>query len=516
MSEESLSQIRRNKHLQANGGNYPLAQDGSSIIQVISQFDTLGSQVKVSIDPNELPFEVCVHGRISAFRKAGSICFIKLVDSSGSIQVLASKSAFADFDQLKQIDLGDIVEVTGRLCFSKTQEKSILLLQMRLLSKAILPPPEKFAGLSDPEIRYRKRYLDLLSSEESRAVAIVRSYTIRAIRAYLENQSFLEVETPTLTTVNSGANAKPFTTHHNTLDLDLYLRIAPELYLKRLLVGGLDRVFEIGKSFRNEGVSTRHNPEFTMLEFYQAYGTFENLIDHTNQLFSYVESYLENNLPLAVRNIYLTWRDNRSFTFSQPVRLTMLQAVHNAASKAGLRIDMGTNEVSLEEVSGGRKIDVALVRKAISECTTVGQKLSVMFEHMAEPFLSEDYRTVDGRYSVPVFITEYPKDICPLARSNDNDPLICDRFELYIEGRELCNAFQELNNPDEQKARFMEQLNQKQQDAMDYDADYIEALEYGMPPAIGFGMGIDRLVMLLTNSLSIKEVVLFPTMKPLG
>jgi lysyl-tRNA synthetase class 2 len=376
--------------------------------------------------------------------------------------------------------------------------------------------PEKFAGISDTEVKYRQRYLDLLSSEESRAVFTVRSYAMRGIRDYMEREGFLEVETSTLNAISSGANAKPFTTHHNALDMDLFLRIAPELYLKRLLVGGMDKVFEIGRNYRNEGLSTRHNPEFTMMEFYEAYANFPKLIERTTHLLTHVDVYVENNLPKNILPIYLAWKENRTFTFSNPVKISMLQAVYNAAAKLGVNLHITNTGVFSEQMSHhvNRKIDMDVMWAELSNCKTMGQAICTLFEHMAEPFLTQDYRTSDNKYSVPVFITDYPKDICPLARSQDANPDFCDRFELYVDGRELCNAFQELNDPNEQELRFKEQLADNSKDAMDFDADYVTALQYGMPPAIGFGIGLDRLFMLLTNASSIRDVILFPTMKP--
>lgn len=513
MSEQDLIRVRNEKHQEANNGNYPLASSNAvPINNLLNQFDN----AIVSIDPNCLGETLTTRGRVQTFRKGGSIAFITLYDSTGSIQLIASKSSFSDFSSLRLIDLGDIIEVEGKLCLSKTNEKSILLLNWRLLTKATRPMPEKFAGISDTEVKYRQRYLDLLSSQDSRAVFTVRSYAMRGIRDYMEREGFLEVETSTLNAISSGANAKPFTTHHNALDMDLFLRIAPELYLKRLLVGGMDKVFEIGRNYRNEGLSTRHNPEFTMMEFYEAYANFPKLIERTTHMLTHVEAYVENNLPNHILPIYLSWKENRTFTFNNAVKLSMLQAVHNGAAKLGVKLHINNTGISSEQLTHliNRKIDMDYLWAEVSNCKTMGQVICTLFEHMAEPFLTEDYRTPDNKYSVPVFITDYPKDICPLARAQDSNTKFCDRFELYVDGRELCNAFQELNDPKEQEFRFKEQLASNSKDAMDYDADYVTALEYGMPPAIGFGIGLDRLFMLLTNSSSIRDVILFPTMKP--
>jgi lysyl-tRNA synthetase class 2 len=331
----------------------------------------------------------------------------------------------------------------------------------------------------------------------------------------------MEVETSTLNTVSSGANAKPFTTHHNALDTNLYLRIAPELYLKRLLVGGFDKVFEIGRNYRNEGISTRHNPEFTMIESYQAYASFPKLIDQTilllQAVYSGVESDLEE-LPDSVRDYFQAWQDKAPFVLYDEVQISMFDAVTTACEKADISIAWEAYHLVVTSWAGcdigGVTINVKGLHHDLEQAQTVGSKLGVLFEYVAEPFLTEDYRTSDGKKSVPVFITEYPKELSPLARVSDSNPSVCDRFELFVDGRELANAFQELNDPTEQALRFKEQLESNDRDPMGFDADYIEALEYGMPPAIGFGMGVDRLVMLLTNAASIKDVILFPTLKP--
>ncbi len=338
----------------------------------------------------------------------------------------------------------------------------------------------------------------------------------------MEYKSFLEVETSTLNTLASGANAKPFTTHHNALDVEMRLRIAPELYLKRLLVGGMDRVFEIGRVYRNEGIDTKHNPEFTMMESYQAYGRFPELIEMTKYLLVDVYRFCETNLPANVLPFFRKWTQESPFLISKDhfVEVTMAEAVYRALDKAGIHIEWnGRNELHElcysspynERLS---KIDTKAMWVDVEASDAYGSVIAALFEHVAEPFLTEDYRTSDGTKSLPVFITEYPKVICPLARTSATNPEVCDRFELFIEGRELANAFQELNDPDEQARRFKEQLETNAKDAADYDADYIEALEFGMPPAIGFGMGIDRLVMLMTNTTSIKDVILFPTLRP--
>jgi len=443
---------------------------------------------------------------------------------SGSMQLIAARNNFPDYDRFRWLDLGDIVEVVGEPVLSKTGERSLLLSDWKVLTKAYRAPPEKFAGIADQELKYRKRYLDLMSDEETRARFVVRSLTLRAIRDFMDHREFLEVETSTLNSINSGANAKPFTTHHNALETDLFLRIAPELYLKRLLVGGYNRVYEIGRNYRNEGVSTRHNPEFTMMESYQAYGQFHELITNTKALLTHIDNFVFNQAYGTygwIRPYLVTYRRERTFTFEDFKEIPMHGAVLLACRKAGLALEFSvqsqTFQLEVKELDNPRlqKIDVAGMYHDLNNCGMVGEKLYVLFEHVVEPFLTEDYRTADGSKSVPVFITKYPKEVSPLARACDNNPHFCDRFELFVDGRELANAFQELNDPDEQAARFLEQLTDNGRDPMDFDADYVEALEHGMPPAIGFGMGIDRLVMLQTNAPTIKDVILFPTLKPI-
>lgn len=524
-SEDTLIEIRKQKHQELNGGTYPLAIGPRHINDTLDFM--IANPPPMSIDPAQLSNTMTLHGRITNFRKSGGISFIKISDASGAIQCIASKAVLNDFDRLSLLDLGDIIEVRGMLCLSKTSEKSILIMHWRVLTKSHRPPPEKFSGIVDQELKYRKRYLDLMSSEETRATFVIRSCTLRAIRQFMENNDFMEVETSTLNTVSSGANAKPFTTHHNALETDLFLRIAPELYLKRLLVGGYDKVYEIGRSYRNEGISTRHNPEFTMMEFYEAYGNFHMLMQYAENLLVHVDEILETLLKNSFAlPYYLKYREARSFTFDRFEEVTMEKAVNKAFEKLHMRFslddqlygdwqkssDTPTPEAAMQRLV---KINVTELFSKINKVKTHGERIALFFEYLAEPFLAEDYRTSDGSKSLPVFVTEYPIEICPLARPCGYNPAVCDRYELFIEGRELCNAFQELNDPDEQARKFKEQLASNNKDAMDYDADYIEALEYAMPPAIGFGMGVDRLVMLLTNAASIKDVILFPTLKPL-
>lgn len=532
-SEETLMQVRRDKHQELNSGMYPLAT--TEIVWSVSEFLSMidfmiyEGEIKTSIILSEVKGSGTrtLHGRLIAIRKSGAISFLKLADLTGNVQLVATRDNLFDYASLRLLDLGDIVEVIGEPVLTKTGERSLLLSSWKVLTKSHRSPPEKFAGISDQELKYRKRYLDLMSSEDTRSRFIVRTYTLRAIRSYMDSQSFLEVETPTLNTIASGANAKPFTTHHNALDVELRLRIAPELYLKRLLVGGFEKVYEIGRNYRNEGIDTRHNPEFTMMESYQAYGNFPNLISYTKNLLAHIEQYLLTWLPPLVKKYYLSSRNDAHYSLSNFIEIPMWDAVIHAASKAEIlfdarihplihNIDSEMTALEVTNTSNERlsKIDMKGLFLELNNCASNGERIYTLFEYLVEPFLTEDYRTEDSKKSLSVFITQYPSAVSPLARAMDKAPSLCDRFELFVNGRELANAFQELNNPDEQSQRFINQLESNQKDPMDFDSDYIEALEYGMPPAIGFGMGIDRLIMLLTNSDSIKDVILFPTLRP--
>ncbi|CAB4196783.1 LysU Lysyl-tRNA synthetase (class II) [uncultured Caudovirales phage] len=524
-TENDLIEIRKRNHIDINGGIYPLALEGQKIGDVLFTFN---SNVQ-SLNPQDLGNSIIINGRIKFIRRNGGIAFVKLTDGTGSVQIIFSKAVLGDsFTQLKLLDLGDIISVDGKACLSKTNEKSLLVTNWSILTKAHRPPPEKYLGISNVETKYRKRYLDLMSDIDSRSVFAIRSRAIRAIRDFMESNDFMEVETSTLNSVNSGANAKPFTTHHNALDTDLFLRIAPELYLKRLLVGGFDRVYEIGRNYRNEGIDTRHNPEFTMIEFYEAYASFPKLIKQTKSLLTWIDYQLNTvDQDIFWKPFYDKCRAERTFaSWNDSVSIPMFDAVNKACDKAELIIgdhinvldqpgsnmlDLHVNNMQNERL---QKIDIKGLFNSLTECLSSGEKIAVLFEYVAEPFLTEDYRTEDGKLSLPVFITEYPSAICPLARRSDRNPNLCDRFELFVDGRELANAFQELNDPDEQAEKFQEQLIANSKDAMDYDADYVEALEYGMPPATGFGMGIERLVMLLVNAKNIRDVILFPTLKP--
>ncbi len=493
----------------------------------------------------ELAGEVSIRlaGRIVAQRSFGKAAFLRLRDRTGEIQLFCRKDALGeDFARLHaaggEVDAGDHVIAVGTAMVTKTGELSIEAKSIRLLTKAYRPLPEKWHGLQDVELRYRQRYVDLVANPDVADVFRARAYIVRALRGFLDGDGFLEVETPTLVSLIGGAIARPFNTHHNTLDLDLYLRIAPELFLKRCLVGGLERVYEIGRCYRNEGISTRHNPEFTMLEFYRAYATYDDLMDLTEKMLRHVDAELAKAMPTA----HARWVAGRPFTLAEPfvripmdaaalagVRVLGVPALHDAAGKgigALLQLlDEGFTEKIKEWAQvAKRKVDWGNFRKGFGKCENAGEKLFAVYEYFAEPFLAEDYRFTpqnegETSKSVPVFVVDHPFEISPLARRKDGDASLTDRYELFVEGRELCNAFSELNDPEDQAARFQEQVEKKARGAeetMDFDEDYIRALDHGMPPAAGFGMGIDRLVMMLCHQPSIRDVILFPLLRPEG
>jgi lysyl-tRNA synthetase, class II len=479
---------------------------------------------------------VHVRGRVVAFRSTGGLSFLRLRDATGEIQLLVSEAALGEaYARLEEIDLGDIVEAEGTLTASKRGELSIEPSRVRILTKALRPPPEKWHGLQDVETRYRQRYVDLVANPSVADVFRARSHIVRATRLVLDEVGFLEVETPTMHTVIGGAAAKPFHTHHNALDMNLFLRIAPELYLKRLLVGGLDRVYEIGRCYRNEGISTRHNPEFTMLEYYWAYATYDDLMAFTEIMLRSIDQELERAMPEA----HARWKEERSFALDEPfVRVPMHDAVATAARRtesaalkeaaeaggaavlARLGADFGEHIKEWAKGSPRAKaVDWGNFRKGWLKCENDGERLFAAYEYLAEPFLPDDYKASDGKRSLPVFVKDYPFEVSPLARRNDERPALVDRFELFVHGRELCNAFSELNDPDDQAERFRDQVRKKAagaEETMDFDEDYVRALEHGMPPAAGFGMGIDRLTMMLTNAPSIRDVILFPLLRPEG
>jgi lysyl-tRNA synthetase class 2 len=481
-----------------------------------------------------------VLGRLMARRGFGKVVFLRVRDGSGEIQLFVKQDVLGEgFGVLDDLDIADFVQAAGSVMVTQKGELSILVTELRLLTKAIRPLPDKWHGLTDVDLRYRRRYVDVIANPEVAAVMKARSAIIQGLRAFLDGQRFLEVETPTLHGIVGGAAAKPFQTHHNALDLDLFLRIAPELYLKRLLVAGFERVYEIGRCYRNEGISTRHNPEFTMLEFYCAYATYATLMDMAEALFRAVDRHLgERMQALSLDELWSKWCSERAFTLEEPFArvplkgaveaalraaqvpveaMTRLQEI--AAPAAGATADPGAELVKQWASVGerSRSIDWGNLRKGLRACGSDGERLFVAYEYFAEPFLAKDYRSKDGQKSIPVMIIDYPAEVSPLARRKDSDPTLVDRFELFVEGRELCNAFSELNDPDDQAERFREQVRKKAggaEETMDYDEDYIRALEHGMPPAAGFGLGIDRLTMMLTGQPSIRDVIAFPLLRP--
>jgi len=431
-----------------------------------------------------------VAGRVMAINRFGKAAFIRFKDRSGQLQAYIRKDKIGDeaYHLFKQLDVGDFVGLCGVLFQTKTGEWTLLANEFRLLCKTLRPLPEKFHGLKDPEKRYRQRYLDLIMNADVRELFIKRSRVIQEIRNFFLDRDFLEVETPMMQPIPGGAEAEPFKTHHNALGMDLYLRIAPELYLKRLVVGGFERVFEINRNFRNEGISTQHNPEFTMLEFYQAYATHVDLMELTEQLFAKVAqavigstqiSYQGNSIELAG-----PWR-----------RLSLHSALVDIG---GIDSELLNNKEGLLEFAAKNEIKITKTGK-------LGKIVTKLFDALVEPQLIQ-----------PTFITNYPAEVSPLSRRSDQQPTLTERFELFIAGSEIANGFSELNDPIDQRERFIQQVKSREagdENAHQMDEDYIEALEYGMPPTAGEGIGIDRLVMLLTDSISIREVILFPHMK---
>jgi len=432
-----------------------------------------------------------VAGRIMAKRDFGKAAFIQIQDRSGRLQVYVAKNQVGEegFELFRKFDLGDVVGLAGQPFRTKTDELSLRASSIQLLTKSLLPLPEKWHGLTDVETRYRQRYLDLMVNPDVQDVFRKRSRIIALIREFMVARDYLEVETPMMQPIAGGATAKPFITHHNTLKMDLFLRIAPELYLKRLVVGGFERVFEINRNFRNEGISIQHNPEFTMMEFYQAYATYEDLMDLTEELICHVAEQVLGSLkfPYGEREVDLSrpWQ-----------RLTVREAVLKYGDIAAADLDDRDTLMAY-----ANKLGLELDKNI-----GYGKLLTEVFDAVAEPELWQ-----------PTFITQYPTDVSPLSRKNDDNPEVVDRFELFVVGRELANAFSELNDPDDQRERFVNQLAEKEagdEEAHAMDEDYIRALEYGLPPTAGEGIGIDRLVMLLTNSPSIRDVILFPQLRP--
>ncbi len=451
-----------------------------------AQYD---SATKEGLEPQKV--SVSVAGRIMAIRSFGKAAFVQVQDRSGVIQLFVQKTALGDegYEHFKELDFGDIVFCTGMLFKTKTNELSVSAEKLVLITKSLRPLPEKFHGISDIEIKYRQRYLDLMTNEKTRETFLKRSKIVSTVRNFFTEHDYVEVETPMMHPLVGGAAARPFVTHHNTLDMKLYLRIAPELYLKRLVVGGLERVFEINRNFRNEGISIQHNPEFTMIEFYQAYATYEDLIPLTEKLFQRIAREVCGSEVIPYQGTEIN--------FKGPWRRITVEDSILQGTEFKDRSKLRDRAALLEY---GKRKHIPMTPKM-----NVGQLMLAIFEAEVEKTLIQ-----------PTFVTHYPLEVSPLSRKNEKDPFLVDRFELFIYGREMANAFSELNDPLDQKERFQCQVEAKKagdEEACDMDEDYVRALEYGMPPAAGQGIGIDRLVMLFTDSPSIRDVILFPQLR---
>ena len=462
---------------------------GFSVPHTVADIQNAVQAGEVEGSPSSAVFTIA--GRLMAINRFGKSAFVRLRDRSGQMQayIRQDKVGPEAYALFKKMDIGDFVGLTGGLFQTKTGEWTLLAESLTLLAKATRPLPEKFHGLKDPEKRYRQRYVDLIMNADVRRIFLARSRIIQAIRLYFLQQDYLEVETPMMQPVAGGAEATPFVTHHNALDMDLYLRIAPELYLKRLVVGGFERVFEINRNFRNEGISTRHNPEFTMLEFYQAYATYQDLMSLTEKLFS---SVAEQVLGMTT----ITYQ-GQSIQLQGPWRRISL--ADSLSQLAGLPSEILKDREALVNFASQKGVQ-------LTKTGSNGKIITKLFDALVEPQLIQ-----------PTFVTDYPAEVSPLSRRKESDATLTERFELFIAGNEIANGFSELNDPEDQRGRFLQQVqNRKEGDAEAHamDEDYIEALEYGMPPTAGEGIGIDRLTMLLTDAPSIREVILFPHMKP--
>jgi lysyl-tRNA synthetase class 2 len=452
-----------------------------------------------------------IAGRVVEHRSFGKATFVKLADRSGRIQVYVRKDRVGEgaYATFKKVEAWDFIGATGYAFFTKTGELTLMAETVELLTKAVRPPPEKWKGLRDKETRYRQRYVDLVANPEVADLFRKRSRIVKLVRQFLDERDFLEVETPLLHTVLGGAAARPFRTHHNTLDMPLYLRIAPELFLKRLVVGGFDRVYEIGRNFRNEGLSRQHNPEFTMLEFYMAYATYEDLMLLTEELIPWLAQEICGDTRITC--------EGQAIDLTPPwPRVTVGEAVLRACAEECLSPTLTPEILADPDALLGWCRDCGLLSRddrmseALSFAASHGKRVGVLFDELGEQHLPMDR---------PVFVVDYPADTSPLSRRKDADPTLVDRFELFVLRREIANAFSELNDPADQRSRFVDQLADRErgdEEAMEYDEDYCRALEYGMPPTAGEGIGIDRLTMLLCDQPSIRDVILFPHMRPEG
>lgn len=486
MSNQDQRSVRKEKldHLRTLGQAYPNQLKPDTLSAVLHEKYDAIDQIE-----DEAQYILC--GRIMTARYMGKAAFLSIQDRAGKIQVYcrANDLGVDIFNDIKTWDLGDIIYVKGHVFRTKMGELTLWANTLKMVTKSLRPMPDKFHGLQDQEMRYRQRYVDLMVNEQSRDVFRKRVELIKVMRDFFNERDYMEVETPMMHPIAGGAVARPFMTHHNTLHMDLFLRVAPELYLKRLVVGGFERVFEINRNFRNEGISTRHNPEFTMIEFYEAYADYQDLMTLTNQLFQKIAMHLTENGKVTYQS--------HEIDFSKPIeQMTVSEAVlkhHSDLTEGDL-----SNLEALSHYMSKQAIDVPAH-------FTAEQAMLLLFEETVEKHLIQ-----------PIFITGYPAVVSPLARRSDANPELTDRFELFIAGQEIANGFSELNDPEDQAARFAHQMEQKahgDHEAMPYDHDYITALEHGMPPAAGQGIGIDRLVMILTDTPTIKDVILFPTLK---
>ncbi len=484
---EKLSALRETSK-QQGGSAFPNSFRRDSLAgDLLEHYDS-----KTKEELEELGVRVSVAGRMMAKRIMGKASFSQLQDMSGRIQLFLQRDSLPEGvynDGFKKWDVGDIIGASGVLFKTKTDELSVKVDDVQLLTKSLRPLPDKFHGLSDTEIRYRQRYVDLIMNEDVKKNFYLRTAIIKFIRNYFDTNGFVEVETPMMQVIPGGATAKPFETFHNALNLPMYLRIAPELYLKRLVVGGFERVYEINRNFRNEGVSTRHNPEFTMLEFYQAYADYNDLMDITEDLLRQLATELLGTTQVT--------SEGNSYDFGSPfTRLSVFDSI--------LHFNPEITADMLSDLDSARKLAESLGVQ-LKDGYGLGKVQIEIFE-----------KTVEHRLMDPTFITEYPTEVSPLARRSDSNPFVTDRFEFFVGGREIANGFSELNDAEDQAERFQAQVAEKDagdDEAMHFDADYIRALEYGLPPTAGEGIGIDRLVMLLTDSPSIRDVILFPHMR---
>jgi len=488
--KSAIIENRKKKLEDLKNNNINLFPNDFEVLHTVRDIMTVIENSPDSLTQDDPVFIVA--GRMMAVNRFGKAAFVRFRDRTGQLQAYVRKDKIGNqsYSLFKQMDIGDFVGLKGGMFKTKTGEWTLLANELKLVCKSTRPLPEKFHGLKDPEKRYRRRYIDLIMNSHVRDIFEKRSKIIQAIRTFLLNRDFLEVETPMMQPIPGGAEATPFITHHNALGIDLFLRIAPELYLKRLVVGGFERVFEINRNFRNEGVSTRHNPEFTMLEFYQAYATYEHMMDLTEEMFRYVAldvvgsttiSYQGDTIDLGAK-----WR-----------RMSLASALEE---HAGIKPSLLNDREGLLELAAIKKIKITKTGRK-------GKIITKLFDILVEPKLLQ-----------PTFITGYPVEVSPLSRKSEADINLTDRFELFIAGHEIANGFSELNDPDDQEKRFLQQTADREagdKEAHYMDKDYIEALEYGMPPTAGEGIGIDRLIMLLADAASIREVILFPHMKPI-